>query len=298
MATCLYFNLQVLPLNTNSNDFIGEVGYTKIFKVLDLKLKENIKNKKLHNAAFRLPRSDYYLVPFTAKFEKSFVYGRLKKFDQVNKVTELYSEKDLYTVSSSNTGTSKQFNFSYCFDPKLHIFAIENTGGKLPSNTTVIEEFLIFVFNEIVQEQFPKYHLTCHALKETSELLNVEKSSRFKKVAIEITYTNPEDAEDALESLIDKENRDNNVGSVNIVQKAENGSEITGLTSYAKAMLKLAGKTGNATITYFNEQKSKWDKFSFQNFPVKILINRVKGSEDVFKINMFNSIKKANDRSK
>lgn len=69
MATCLYFNLQVLPHDTNDKSFIGEKGYKKLFEILDLRLIEQLKNKELHNSAFPLPRTDYFLVLFTTKFQ-------------------------------------------------------------------------------------------------------------------------------------------------------------------------------------------------------------------------------------
>lgn len=296
MATCLYFNIQLLPLNTNTTKFIGNNGYTKLFKHLDSILKEALENKTLHNYAFKLVNSNYSLVPYTVKFEKKYIYGRIRKFDVIKQVNEFYTDEKLYEVPEKQTGTSSVVHFDYCFDPKSHILVIENRDGKLPSNMETLEKFFIHIFENITNIYFKEHSLSCFVLKEKSAIKDVESSTQIRSINLDIKYSNPLDTEGDLEDMFDSENKTNNVANLKLIQKAEKGSPITGLTKYTKALLNLASRTGNATISYFNEKTKKWSNFSFKKFPVKIPIKRNNKALDEFRLNMFNSIPTALSR--
>ncbi|MFZ8167798.1 DUF4747 family protein [Alteromonas macleodii] len=297
MASLLYFNIQALPIS-NKDKLIGPEGYIKLFESLSSKVSKLKENKQLHEFGFALPHSELYFVPLSIRIEKKFIYGQFKKYDKVYSVQEFYSDEELYSVPKDKPATSKSWNMNYVFDPQNHILAIENTNNKLPKPST-LEEVLYHFIKEASLTVFPDHEITCNVLKENNKLDKVKKAESFKYINLTINYSNPIDSEDDLESLIDRENREASVGTVEVRQKASTRTGVMSkIPSYIQAMLNIASTNGDADIKYFDKDEKRWKLFSYIDFPIKIAVRHPKKSNISIQRRMYDSIKDAIKRTK
>jgi len=191
MATCLFFNVQVVPLHPDKNELIGEMGYKTVSEKLAEITKAKKISKELHDFGFRLKHSDYYMVPINIKTEPRYIRGKFRRYDQVDSLNEFYTNEQLYEVPQDKSATTKRAEFDFVFDYEDHILCIENKDGKLPSPGT-FEEVLTHFFEEVKTTilEYKDYQVTCNILKEGSAIEKLEKADRFGKIEIDISFTN------------------------------------------------------------------------------------------------------------
>ncbi|UAA40617.1 DUF4747 family protein [Paraneptunicella aestuarii] len=299
MATCLFFNIQVIPVNSKKNGLIGVDGYKKISEKLAEVTTLKKTDKKLHDYGVRLKRSEFYMVPINLKPEPNYVRGKLRRYDKVDRLNEFYTNEQLYEVPQDKSATTKRSEFDFVFSYENHILCIENRGGKLPQPTTV-EEVLIHFFEDIKSKftDFKDYQVTCKVLKEGAAIERLEEAERFGKIEIDISYTNDWRDIEALEAFIDKESRDSGIAKTKLIQTPAKNGEINQLPNVTKAYLEIASKNGDAKIRYFDKFLKKWANFSFKKFPVKIPVPKKKDEEKAFHIKMFQKIREAMDRTR
>jgi hypothetical protein len=296
MSTLYFFNLQVLPLNPNKHKLVGDDGYEKLFESLKNKIEGQKKSKTLHDYGQKIPYSELYFVPYKVSIEKTYVSGLFRKYDKVEGIKEFYTDKTIYSVPKGQSGSSIALDFRFVFDRKKHTLVIEDKGGKLP-NTQSLQDLIYHFATDARVDVFPEYIITCDVLKEGSALENVYKAKGYRAINIVLTYSNARDTEEDLESLIDTDNKENGITRLKVSQSTEPGGIITGLPNYTKALINLASKYGNATMSYLDDKTNKWSKFSFKRFPVKISIRQSTDDKVSVFTKMHSKIKLANERA-
>jgi hypothetical protein len=294
MASCLFFNVQVNPLNAKTHNLIGDVGYQSMGKNLKEKTDDLMKSEHLHNYGYALSNSDFYIVPIHLKLDKEYLRGTFRRYDQVKRVNEFYSDEELYKVPKEKSATSKITQFPFVFDYKNHVLVVENKENKLPSVST-LQDVIYHFFKDICINLYPHHEVTCMVIKEKAELERVIESERFKYIRVDVSYTNNYKIDEELESLFDKDMRDAGVGSNELIQRPEKNGEITRITRATRALLSLAGKNGDAEIRYYDKNSKGWKKFFYKNFPIKISIRN--SAEMPLHMKMFRSIKEALKRA-
>jgi hypothetical protein len=292
MARCFFFNLKLLPVNGATkgiNSFAGVDGYKKLFRRLDNQITTQQANQTLHESGIELPRSDFYFVTTKVSFEKTYIHCKFRKFDKADNIKAFYSDKELYKVPKDTPAINKSWNFTAIFDPKTHTLLIEDSSQKLPAPST-IEDILTKIFEPIVEMDFPKHVFECIVLKQKSALEKVTSAKKYKSIDISISYSNPIDSEEELEGLIDRENAEAGIKTLKVSQRPAQGGLINRLPNYTKALLKLAGRQGDAAIKYFDENTKRWSDFKFKMWPVKISVRLNKESPSAHRLNLFSKI--------
>lgn len=275
--------------------FVGSEGYLRLFKVLKEKTDLLFKARKLHSKAYRLPNSVFYLVPYAVAASKpAYVTGRLLKFDQPDKIQDLYTTKVSYSVKKEESAYRHELYFM--FDPASHVLAEDSSGGKLPAISSMIE-FITFVMTPIASEHFPKHTFGCNVLSSSEKLENVLSSATgYKRIEAEVTYSNPSQLSRKMLSEIDRDHRDFQITNISHVEKASRDSIMLSPSKYARALMQLATSLGKVFIRY--QADNKWQEYDSEKSPITERVHRYKTeSEEEFEKNVFNAIQRARQRS-
>ncbi|HAS13810.1 MAG TPA: hypothetical protein DCS01_00760 [Idiomarina abyssalis] len=287
MAKIYFFNTQVKPLKT-SDGFIGEAGYNAVFEFLSDSVSEAVKTKKLHNLGSKLYKSKFHLVFRKVEVLDGYAQGLIRKYDKINSLKDFYTDNPIYEAAPGEAASSSATDFKFVFDYSSHILAIEDVDNKFP-NPSSVEQSVIDLLEPFVHRHRSDASTSCNVLKETSSLSRLMNSDGFKSIKIELTFSNPNGLEDEFEAEIEKDLRDRNVDKLVVQEKAASGGHITELNHREKALFKLAGRFGDASARFLNEE-NKLETYQMKEHPVKIQLRH--GRKDTTE-SIFGKIKSA-----
>ncbi|WP_426763301.1 DUF4747 family protein [Hafnia paralvei] len=272
MAIYKFYNIQVLPLDTTSNKNIGEGGYVKVFERLSREAKKARTGKRLTSMASKL-KGQMYFCPFEITVRKNIdmniIYGTFLKFDNVDSLVD--TESGDLIVKTKGNSSSKRYEFSFIFDPKLHIMAINDIAG-LPTRAPLIKA-LEDIIELGLDEEFSEYTLSIHELtsaESLKELLDTPKDG-YRKFSAEVSFSNSEKFDRQTEREIasfEGDLKKNNVHSVESTYKSDKGSLMPDLPRSAKILAWLATKFGNVDITY--KKDGEVTTFHMEDYPVRL----------------------------
>ncbi|ELP3388005.1 DUF4747 family protein [Vibrio cholerae] len=297
MASFKYYNVQILPLENNGK-MIGVEGYKSIFTSLKDKVDEYLEKKNLLGISHNL-RNDFFLSPESVFVRDDIAYGTIMKYDNVEKVFGTLDNQEKYV--SSGGDSSKKYIFRFVFDFNKHILAIEKSKG-LPS-VGVLSEAIIDFLDAHRQAKFPEYKIHVIEMTNSESLVQViQNAESYKRVQVEVTFSNSEDWSDALEEEIlksvEQEMKDKQIDSLVHIEKAANKSVMSEPTKSAMAYLGLACKFGNASIRY-KDKLGKTETYRMTDAPIVLPVKEREGSkvksELDFALDVKSSINKANE---
>lgn len=287
-----YYNVQLLPLDTNSTQNIGPAGYKLLLNSIWDSVRLAIKAKHLESIAAPL-RNDMYLVPFHVAVGEDYAIGQLLKFNHIDALRDLYTGDELQKIGQGVT--NKRLTFDFVFDFKRHILAISRTPG-LPSSRPLVEA-LAYLVEAQADEIFPQHTVRVIELTESESLEEVLRADGYKRVEVTVTFSNSEETEEEWERHLEQDLRDNNVHDVEHIERSDKNTHMNGMSEVARGLVGLATKYGNATIRYIKDQTSIL--YQMKDHPVMIDINRSGDQSELdFYNEIYRSIKEADARAK
>ena len=271
MATFKYYNFQVLPINGKTKNLIGSEGYRKILTDYSRTINKAFRERKLISVAHAL-KNDMHISFKRIEIKNGFAQGKIIKFNHVDKLTEVYTDKELYeNTDKQSIASSKRFEFDFVFDFNKHIFAIE-APSSLPSEKVLIDA-LTSLFTEVVSKNYETHYITVVELSDAADLAKViENAEGYKKVSVEITFSNSDKYEASLTHLIDEHSRENNIQTIEAVQKPPKNSRSKALSVVILPLVILSTKLGNSDITYVRDGKDY--TYHMRDYPVKQSVGR------------------------
>jgi hypothetical protein len=281
MGKLYFFNTQVKPLKT-TDGFIGASGYRAVFKLLSDSVATAVKEKRLHELGKKLYRSKFNIVFKSVEVSDNHAQGLIRKYDKVEYLQDFYTDDSLFQAGPGEAASSSSTDFKFVFDFDSHVLVVEDVNGKLP-NPSSIEKSIIELLEPYVYRHKSNASISCNVLKETSSLERVMGSDGYKSIKIELTFSNPNGLEDEFEAEIEQDLRDRNVDKLVVEEKSSKEGYITELSMREKALFKLAGRFGDATAKFVNEDK-KLETFYMKEHPVLIRFRRLKSDtpESIF----------------
>nr|WP_163558793.1 DUF4747 family protein [Halomonas sp. NO4] len=291
MAVFKYYNIQLLPLDSGVTTEIGENGYKKFFEGLKEKL-SHAKSKKEIELVSSALANNYYLCPFSIDVKESFAFGKFIKYQKVEKVSNLYTGADEFEGGKGSV--SKSYEFLFAYDYANHTLAIQKKAG-LPSANPLME-CLDKIFSPVCDKLFPEHTLKIKELTSAESLERVYEADNYKKVEIDLTFSNSADYEDEIIADLEKDLKGNNVHTLSHTEKPEKGSYMTGLTKISKAFLPLATRFGNATVRYIKDGVS--DTYRMLDYPVELPVRKSKNeTSEGFLYRVAMSTRQANEKT-
>lgn len=297
MPSFKYYNIQVLPLDKKV-PMIGSVGYKKIFESLKKTVDSAIEAKEIRSISHEL-RNDFFIAPVEVVITEDIAYGSIMKYDEVTTVFGTLDNKEKYV--SSGGDSSKKYIYRFIFDFAKHILAIELAKG-LPSSNVFIEalETSLHFHKEQI---FPAYTLKVIEMTNAENLaLVIDEAVSYKKVEVDVTFSNSEDWSDAIEEEIlkevESEMKEKQVDSLVHIEKSAKDSVMSLPTKIAMTYLGLACKFGNAIIRY-KDKTGKTETFKMTDHPITLSVketenNKLKSALD-FALDVKASINDANN---
>jgi len=266
MATFKYYNFQVLPLDGETKNLIGTEGYEKLFTAYSLVVNKAFRERKLISVAYPL-KNEMHISFKRIDIKHGYAQGKIIKFNHVDKLTEVYTNKELYeNTDEQSIASSKRFEFDFVFDFEKHIFAIE-APPSLPSERVLIDA-LTSLFAEVVSNCYEQHYIKVLELSDAADLENIfETAEGYKKVSVEITFSNSDKYEANLIGLIDEHSRENNIQSIKAEQKSPKNSKSKALSVVILPLIILSTKLGNSDITYVKDGKEV--TYHMRDYPVK-----------------------------
>ncbi|MCG8520859.1 MAG: DUF4747 family protein [Pseudomonadales bacterium] len=264
MAVFKFYNVQLLAIDTDSHGEVGKEGYRRLFQ----SLAERMQSAKDEMALERVSGSlinDFFFAPFNIELKEDYAQGKFIKYDKVANVHNLYTEEDEFKGGKGST--SKRYGFEFVFDFESHTLAIQRKNG-LPSANPLMK-----VLSEIIvpvsQSDFPDYQLSIREMTSAQSLEKVFNAEYYKRVKVEVTFSNSADLDDALlgeAGLLEKDFKGKNVHTVEHVEKPARKGFMSGLSNIAKPMLVIAARFGNADVSY--QTDGKWSSYHMKDYPV------------------------------
>lgn len=291
MAVFKYYNVQLLAIDTTEHGEVGADGYKQVFASLRSRVIGAKRKRQIETVAGQL-RNDFHFAPFEITVMDEFAYGEFLKYDQVERVQNLYTGKDEFEGKEGST--SKRYDFLFAFDYQTHTLAIQLTKG-LPSAQPLIEA-LVEIFRPVVDDIHPNHQLHVQELTSAESLLKVFAAERFRRVEVEVTFSNSEELEEELlrnAGVTEEDFKHKSVHSVTHIEKPARKGSMSGLSNMAKPLLVIAAQYGNANVNYATEE-GEWDHYHMRDYPVKEELEPMK--EEVhrnFMARVFHSIRLA-----
>lgn len=286
-----YYNVQLLPLNTKTTGNVGVEGYRELFRAVGESVRTAIKEKQLESIAAPL-RNDMYFVPFRVNIGTEFACGEFLKFNHIDALRDLYTGDEVQRVGHGVT--NKRYSFDFAFDFKRHILAIARAKG-LPTANPLIEAIDTIVTDR-ASALFPQHTVRVIELTESESLEAALTAEGYKRVEVTVTFSNSDETEEELESILEQDLRENNVHDVQHVEKSAKDTSMSGMSRMARGLVGLATKYGNATIRYIKDQTTKL--YQMKDHPVMIEVKRTSDDADMdFYKKVYRSIGDANARA-
>ncbi|MBB5321173.1 DUF4747 family protein [Marinobacter oulmenensis] len=193
MAVFKFYNLQLLALDTDSHGEVGKEGYRRLFQNLATRMQSAKDDMALERVSGSLV-NDFYFAPFEVEIKENYAQGKFIKFDQVASVHNLYTEEDEFKGGKGST--SKRYGFPFVFDFESHTLAIQRKRG-LPSVNQLMK-VLGDVIVPVSQTVFPEYQLSIREMTSAQSLEKVFNAEYYKRVKVDVTFSNSADLDDAL----------------------------------------------------------------------------------------------------
>ncbi len=284
MAIFKFYNIQLLPLDSNATDEVGQDGYCKLFNALSNQIQSvKVAESKLSSIAVRM-RGDMYFAPFSVtekeyasenpKKPNKIIHGYFLKFDDIDTLVDTNSGALEYK-SKGNT-SNKRFQLEFVFDPITHTLAIQHARG-LPTRTPLIDALndmlgshatLLFKEHSLEIEELT----SADSLKEFLEL----KKKGYKSYNGHITFSNSGDFRDLLEDdlredaqEVEKELKEKNVAKWVTSFRSFKDGLMNDLPHSAKVQMALATQYGNSESTYTDEHGQP-QKYHMEDYPVRL----------------------------
>lgn len=276
MACFRIYNIQLLPINSEETGEIGKRGYRLLFKTLKKKVVQAIEDRDLDPLAYSL-QNDTKFVPFTISIRGKYATGEWIKYQNADKLWDLYSAENLYEKEQGTVPIANQKNFTFLFDYEYHRFAITENGTSLPGIKSC-REALIETFEKISSELFPNHTLTVNLVsdsKKLDEVLNNEFG--FKRAEASITFANGSELTKQLREL-----KRNNVHKAEAKVSTASGGIMKAIPEFLREMIEAAPEYGRAKITYLEKvgKKLKSSTFSTEAHPQKIRLRKKKDEQN------------------
>ncbi|MAF75991.1 MAG: hypothetical protein CMF17_09085 [Idiomarinaceae bacterium] len=271
-----YFNTQLKPTDPNKIDFVGDQGYKNLFLSLKERVDELKENRTLHENGARVKNSTSHLVFEFIEIGEDYAWGRIKKFMPVDKVEDFYTDEELYSSGGKKTGVSSKSNFDFVFQYSKHTLALN--GSNLPKPDS-IEGAIIELLEPVVHSKFPNHISSCNVLTEITAAEPLYRAKSVRKVEVELTFSNPNNALDDLEEEIESEMREHGIDKYHVTESASSGNYMSGLRERTKALVALATRWGRARARFLGTDNKLTNYYSVEN-PVKQSVRRTKSLSD------------------
>lgn len=295
MATFKYYNIQVLPLDGKEENLIGEDGYKKIFEAYSQIVNERFRKRDLLKISHSL-KNDFQISFKRIDIKEGYAQGRLIKFNHVDKLIEVYTDEEVYNNKDKlSIASSKRIEFDFVFDFKKHIFAISSKNG-LPSENVLIDA-ITSLLNETAKNLYTEHYIKMIELSDAASLEKViDEADGYKKVAVEITFSNSFKFEEGIGNIldeIDKDSRENNIQSISATQRPPKDKTSKSISMVLMPLIVLSTKLGNTDITYTKDGKEI--NYHMRDYPVRVRVNRSgKMTDDEYYNEVLKSIVQAN----
>lgn len=278
-----YYNIQLLPLDSGKTGMVGVDGYRKLLLGLRESLSKARRRKNLESIAAPL-RNDMFIVPFQVYVngESDAASGRFLKFNHIDALRDLFTGEETQKVGRGIT--NKRFEFEFVFDFRSHIMAIADKTS-LPSSAPLCKA-LTLLFADQAKDLFAEHIVRVTELTEGDSLDAVLLADGYKRVEVDVTFSNSDDYEDGMEKELEEELRGKNIHDASYTEKSEKDSEMTQISRFAQAMLHLAIKYGNASVRYIKDKSTHW--YHMKDFPVRL---NLKIESDESEMDYFGRIK-------
>lgn len=279
MAVFRFFNFKITPFSDEQHE-IGTHGYLEIMRNIQENILTLKKERNLHNFAYKISKEMYFCF-FDVRFMSdiignTFSFGKLVKFDKPDSLKDFYTGEHKGSIGVATN--AHRYEFDFVFDPTTHIIAISENSGRLPSSGKVIEALESF-FYDIANNIYPGYTVSVSQITSAASLNKLyEKADKYYKAHIVISKSNSDEFIDQLADKIDLGNKKSGVEYVEYSEKCAKAGFISSLTDTCRALLKLAIKNGNATVSYLNKETGKKDNYVMRENPIRKRV--VKHNED------------------
>lgn len=296
MATFKYYNLQVLPLDGQEKNLIGPNGYKEVFSSYSQVVNKAFRERKLSTISYNLT-NDMQFSFKRIEVKEQYAQGKLIKFDHIDKLIEVYTNEELYeNKNKQSIASSKRVEFDFVFDFDKHILAVEAKSG-LPSQAVLIDSIQALLA-KTVSESYSSHYIKIIELTDASSLEKVlGEAEYFKKVSVEVTFSNSDKFERGLLNLIDKDSRENNIQLIKAEQKPPKDRSSKAISMVLMPLVLLSTKLGSSNITYIKNNKEA--TYHMRDYPVrKRVLRDRKMTDDDYYSQIFTSIKNADFTAK
>lgn len=291
MAVFKYYNIQLLPLDSSKTQMVGASGYQRLFKRLGDATTLAVQRKQLDRFGAQL-RDEKRFAPFGVRIEKEYSHGLFVKFKIVEEIQDLYEGGEPQPVGPNKV--DQRLMFRFLFEYKVHTLAIQLKAG-LPSAWPLIKAFYDLL-EPIAATEFPEHTLSVTELTSSESLSAVLSADAYKRVNIDVTFSNSADLNHELIAQLESEARENNIHSIEHIEKPAEKAQMPSMSDYAAALLGLAAKYGNATVRYVKNNAKKIYKMA--DYPVKrkVKADSIKNPEQ-FIAELRTTVKAANEEA-
>lgn len=289
MAVFKYYNIQLLAIDTKTHGEVGSEGYKKLFTDLRDRVNRAKSAEELPKVAANL-RNDNLFCPLDIVIKDNYAQGRFIKFNRVDRVENLYTRQDEF--QGGDASITKRSEFLFVFDFVHHTLAIQNARG-LPSAAPLIH-CLIQILRPVADHVHPNHQVHIREMTSAQSLQEVFQGERYRRVSVEVTFSNSEELEDELLADVaeyEQNLKANNVHSVTHIERPAKKGSMSGLSQLAAPLLVLAARFGTADVSYRKKDETEWTYYHMRDYPVLQRVSEQRGeSSDNFFARIFGSI--------
>lgn len=274
MASFRLYNIQLLPLDTQTIPEVGIEGYKKLFEKLSETVSAAHKSKTLIERSYKLPH-DTYIAPFVIRSKTRYAEGKWVKYQTAQTVVDLYTSKSLFTASEGQAPVSNTYLFRFVYDYEAHRIAVEELGGRLPSPRNLLKA-LHHLLTPVANQNFPEHTLTINLVSEKKALEQVLSEAKgFKKAEVSITFPNGHEMSKRLRQL-----KENNVHVMKAEASSEKSALMPSLPDFILDLVRASTEYGKAKLSYITEKIQRRQIFSTEEYPDKIQLRQSKKETD------------------
>lgn len=291
MATFQFFNIKLLPHDSEKGELVGMAGYKKLFQKLKEHTELSHRAKNILGISYSL-RNSFYLSILHIHIKDEFSIGKFIKFDKPENLVNTLTGDPIQSVPED--ASAHRYEFEYFFDYSRHVAAIQQITGKSP-HPSVIAKALTEIIEPVATSAFPDYYLKVDILTSDLELTTMLKNAeRFKRAEVHISVTNSDDyLEDEVKET-EREMKELGVSEIDHAESAPRNGFMKALSKKCIAYLKIARKNGNATVRYLDKQTGKIQKYVMKDHPFRLTVTKsVKKTEPEYQTEVLNAIAKA-----
>ena len=260
-----YFNVQLLPV-VGDGDFVGKEGYKKVFEGCNEIVEHYWEKREIEKIALESRNNFHTFKPF--KITEDYASGYLKKFNQVDKLVQTYTDQTLFSADSL-PASSEAYDFYFFYSFEHHILALQ-VGKRLPA-VSVIKKIISHMLRDVSELLYPDHALSVSLLSDHGLIADLNsKASGFYNANITATFNNSFDSFSQDQKELHDELKEKGINKVQHQEKSARGGMMSGLSSFAMALLILSIPSGQATIRYLDSDTGKRESFNTDDRPVQI----------------------------